>query len=365
MRILVLSAYHTLSHAQWLEELQSAISPTHSLVACTLPPRYFSWRLRGSPLSFAQLHPEAMAARYDAVIATSMVDGTTIRGLYPHLAACPWIVYFHENQFAYPENTATPTQGLVDRQMVQLYSALAADRCVFNSAYNQSTFLGGVRALNRKFPDATPRHLADTIAAKAEILPIPVAQLDQRSPPAAIAGPVSIVWNHRVEYDKGLTLFYDFIRELDQSGRDFRLILLGQRFRQMPKVWQRLTREFADRIAWDGFVEDRLEYLRLLAEGDVVVSTADHEFQGLAFLEAIHLGLRPLAPDRLVYPEYLTAPYLYEGGAKAMVASLEKVMTETRPPLKAAFVEAASREGSRRRWLALLEQQRPTVESDI
>ena len=42
-----------------------------------------------------------------------------------------------------------------------------------------------------------------------------------------------------------------------------------------------------------------------------MLSTADHDFQGLSLLEACALGCSPLAPRRLVYPEYLPSQCLY------------------------------------------------------
>ena len=44
---------------------------------------------------------------------------------------------------------------------------------------------------------------------------------------------------------------------------------------------------------------------------DVVVSTALHDFQGLAVLEAVAAGCIPLLPNRLCYGEWFTDSYLY------------------------------------------------------
>ena len=61
-----------------------------------------------------------------------------------------------------------------------------------------------------------------------------------------------------------------------------------------------------------GFVETREKYSRLLALGDIVVSTAKHEFYGISIIEAVRAGCIPLIPDCLSYPELFPAQYLYE-----------------------------------------------------
>jgi len=47
------------------------------------------------------------------------------------------------------------------------------------------------------------------------------------------------------------------------------------------------------------------DYQLLLQRSHVVLTTALHEFQGLAVLEAVASGCVPLAPDRLAYREYI------------------------------------------------------------
>jgi len=83
----------------------------------------------------------------------------------------------------------------------------------------------------------------------------------------------------------------------------FRLSVLGQAFRQQPGVFQRAREAFADRIVQWGYLPDPADYLRALQAADVWVSTAHHEFFGIAALEAVSAGLVPVLPQRLAYPE--------------------------------------------------------------
>ena len=53
-------------------------------------------------MQWASTESACLARDYDLALATSMVDLASLRGLIPKLAAVPSLLYFHENQFAYP-----------------------------------------------------------------------------------------------------------------------------------------------------------------------------------------------------------------------------------------------------------------------
>jgi len=101
MRILLLSAYDAASHKQWRQALVSNLSE-HDWSVLTLPDRHFSWRIRGNALSWAAEQEKTLQQPFELIIATSMVDLATLKGIVPRLAAIPTLLYFHENQFAYP-----------------------------------------------------------------------------------------------------------------------------------------------------------------------------------------------------------------------------------------------------------------------
>jgi hypothetical protein len=68
--------------------------PEYHWTQLALPARHFSWRLRGNGLSFAFEETEILDGDYDLLIATSMVDLSTLRGFHPALANLPTLVYF-------------------------------------------------------------------------------------------------------------------------------------------------------------------------------------------------------------------------------------------------------------------------------
>jgi len=202
--IWLLSAYRADSHAAWADWLVEN-HPDIEWQRLELPGRHFRWRIRGNPLSWLDVLPQQTP---DLILATSMVDLATLKGIHPRLASVPAYYYFHENQFAYPVSEHQARS--IEPQMVQLYGALAADRLLFNSAFNRDSFLEGVEALLNKMPDEKPAGLRQRLKKKSSIYPVPinpVAADDEKDLKL-------ILWNHRWEYDKAPELFVEAMMEL-------------------------------------------------------------------------------------------------------------------------------------------------------
>ena len=309
MRILLLSAYDAHSHRRWRTGLVAAF-PEHEWTVLALPPRHFLWRVRGNSLSWAFGQRELLLQPYDLVIATSMTDLSALRGMVAGLAAVPALVYFHENQFAYPDRRAQPRD---EPRVVNLYTALVADRVLFNSEFNRQTFLDGVREFLASMPDRVPPGIPALVREKSAILPVPLDACWFAEGPAALPdkSALTIVWNHRWEYDKGPERLFAALVKLQQAGVDFRVHVIGQQFRDRPPVFAELRAQLGNSIGAWGRVEADADYRCLLRESHVVLSTSLHEFQGLAVQEAVACGCIPLVPDRQAYPEYLEREYRY------------------------------------------------------
>ncbi len=314
-KVLLLSGYHAASHRYWCEQLTAGLKDYHwQLVA--LPDRHFYWRVRSNALTFAFEYPE-LKQHYDVLLATSMVDVCNLRGLMPHLSSIPTILYFHENQFAYPlrsqvkNNQKKNNSNLINAQLTSIYGALSADRLVFNSEYNRDSFYAGARLLLKKMPDGTSKELLSELPVRSEVIPVPVSdELSSHAAPVKNR-PVEILWNHRWEYDKQPQVFFAAMKQLLVEGFEISLHVMGQSFREVPSCFAEFRQAHGDCIATWGF-QPRDVYHQLLERSDIVVSTALHDFQGLGMLEAIAMGCTPVAPNRMAYPEYIADELLYQ-----------------------------------------------------
>ena len=361
-KILLLSPYDAISHKYWREGLVSEFSE-HKFIVVTLPARFFSWRFRGNSLTMA--HDDRLADDYDLLIATSMTDLSALKGMCPNLARVPCLLYFHENQFAYPQNSGssrstelhsneTATQRTLEMQITSIYSAIAANQLVFNSRYNKNTFLEGAELLLQKMPDHVPVGICQSLADKSLVIPVPLGGDCFQTPDRC--GKFSILWNHRWEFDKGLDELRAIVCGLIDSGEDFTFHLAGQQFKSVQPVMNEIIDLLrgSERLGNSCFVESREDYLKLLARSNCVLSTSNHEFQGLAIQEAIASGCVPIVPDRLVYPEYIQDCWRYNSPADA-VALLKRLSAGEVAGFAQPSVDSISWRTLRADWDKLIE----------
>jgi len=324
-RIIILEPYFGGSHRAFLEGLRR-----HLPFACeflTLPARGWKWRMRlAAPHLATELRnlPAPLPGVPCCLLCSSFVDVATLKGMLPaQWHGLPIRTYFHENQFAYP--VQAEDQRDLHFGITNLTTALASDRTAFNSSHNLETFLAGCRGMVKKAPDMALPDFEATIRAQAVVLPPPLDFTDIDAAPALPSNPTPVIlWNHRWEHDKNPDLFFNALLELDQRDVPFHLVVIGQSFRQQPPVFATARERLAHRLLHFGTVTTRQEYVRWLKNADLVVSTAGHEFFGLAVLEAVRAGCRPLLPNRLAYPELFPPEFLYE--EEDFTKELERVL---------------------------------------
>lgn len=319
-RVLYLEPFHGGSHARFGETLVEGL-PQFDWRVWTLPGRHWKWRMRGSAATFAEQVPHEP---FDLIFASSYLPLAEFLGLRPDLAGTPSLLYFHENQLAFP---ARPGEDHPERDhhfgFTQIVSALAATRCVFNSAHNRDTFVDGARALLRQMPDQNPGPWAEAVADRSEVLALPLAFAPRRHAVTTTTpdpqGPL-ILWNHRWEHDKAPEVFFEALGALAERA-PFRLAVCGTRFSREPRAFAQGRARLGERVVHWGGDDPREVYERWLGRADIAVSTARHEFFGISVFEAMHFGAHPVVPDALAYRETVPPKYRYAPGE--LVSRLE------------------------------------------
>lgn len=315
-KILILEPYYGGSHKVFIEDLIRHLPYSFDLL--TLPARKWKWRMRLAAPYFAEkLQAAAAGPRpdYQCVLCSTFVDVAAFRALAPTwIRDTPILTYFHENQFDYPVQNHDERD--VHFAITNYTTALASDRVAFNSQYNRDSFLAGCRELFQQAPDMKHIDHESAIMAKSTILypALDFGRIDKASCSKENADAPVIVWNHRWEHDKNPETFFKALFELDSSNVPFKLIVLGQSFRRRPAVFEEARERLGKRVLHFGYVKSRREYIRLLQCGDVVVSSAHHEFYGMSVIEAVRAGCRPVLPKRLSYPELFPQEFLYDDG---------------------------------------------------
>lgn len=301
MRILALEPYYRGSHQAFLEGWRDA--SRHHWTLLTLPGRHWKWRMRHAAPTLAQTVADRLGAgeHWDLVWASDMLDLAAWRGLAPNPAAqLPAVGYFHESQWTYPE----PDRRERDHHLAftNLTTAAAADAVWFNSDYHRRTFLHEAEAFLRRMPDHPPLPLLAQVTDRAEVRPPGIPPPPSPSPRE---GPTRLLWAARWEHDKRPDLFFEAVFRLAETHPEFRLDIIGETFPDVPPIFAEAHRRLHGRIDAFGHQTHREEYERILQRADIWVSTADHEFFGLAAVEAAAAGVFPLVPRRLAYPEVL------------------------------------------------------------
>jgi len=355
VKILLLEPYCGGSHRAWAEGYVA--HSRHDVTLLSLPARFWKWRMQGGALTLAE-QARGLASRPDLILASAMLNLPAFLGLNrDFLAGVPAAFYCHENQLTYPFPPGEKRD--LTYGMINWLSMLAADRVLFNSRYLLEDWFDELPRLLKHFPDYTHVHRIAEVRAKSEVLPVgcDLRRFDRspalrrfRPPSATEQGagtedtlgvetaaepsqglPPLILWNQRWEYDKDPETFFRALYALADEGVNFRVALAGKSYRESAPEFEAARERLGPRVIHFGHAGEA-RYTALLRQADVVVSTALHEFFGVALVEAIYCGCFPVLPRRLSYPELVPQPYheacLYEN-SEGLLARLRWALVHT------------------------------------
>ncbi|KAI0233378.1 Glycosyltransferase-like domain-containing protein 1 [Lamellibrachia satsuma] len=354
--VLLVEPFYGGSHRQLIDLLYDDIP---ACTRFTLPAKKWHWRARTAALQFSQTIPRSDS--YRLLFCSSVLNLAELAALRPDLGRLRKVVYFHENQLMYPVRKSQDRDFQYGYN--QVLTCLVADVVIFNSCFNMTSFLDNIASFMKLIPDHRPRGLADQIRPKCRIVHFPIQFPDwcrddvPRTKPTCLTlmkqsnvnrtvcdsndgdtssetqcnkelqqqlhlvegsditdsatRPLHIVWPHRWEHDKSPNAFFLTLYKLQKQGLSFKVSVLGETYTDVLDIFAEAAEKLKSHIVAWGFQSFKDDYYRHLVAADVVVSTAAHEFFGVAMLEAVYLGCYPLCPRRLVYPEIFPDECLY------------------------------------------------------
>lgn len=310
--IVIVESFYTGSHRYWCDSLKKYL--TSDVTLLHLPGRHWKWRMSAAAVELAE-KANGLERLPDVFLVSDLIDVCDFKALLkPGLREVPVVLYMHENQVVYPFQT-TGEERNRDRHygMVNYKSVLCADEIWFNSQFHKDIFCREMKTFLSPFPESS-RHI-NRLEKKITVsyvvpLGIDTAELESMRKPADEKP--TILWNHRWEFDKNPTLFFDALVQLDKDGLDFDLIVCGEQYSQQPPVFEEMRIRLAKHIIHWGYYDSRADYVRALWQSNILPVTSNQEFFGLSVMEAAYCGCTPVLPNRLSYPEIYPQSVFYK-----------------------------------------------------
>lgn len=312
--VLLVEPWYGGSHRAWADGWVAAGS--HDIDLVTLPDRFWRRRLRVGAAELAPMLDRWVAenGRPDVVVATSMVDLASLTGLCRRsLGDAPTVLYCHENQMVYPhpDQVAAPD---VDAAARSLQSVLAADLVVVNSGHHLSELRAGAHRVLGELGLAAGGVEQRVERALDAALVIPVG-VDlswcgdgaggtgaHHDPGGTVPDAPVVLWPHRWDGDKNPDAMVRTLERLAADGVRFGVVLAGEDGWDGEARRSDARARLGDRVLASGHLSQG-DYRAWVRRADVVVSTARHEYFGVAVVEAVAAGCVPVLPDRCSYPE--------------------------------------------------------------
>ncbi|XP_068014801.1 tRNA-queuosine alpha-mannosyltransferase isoform X3 [Melanerpes formicivorus] len=350
MSVLLIEAFYGGSHKQLMDLLQEELRD--DCVLCTLPAKKWHWKARTAALYFMQTVPAS--TNYRILFASSVLNLAELAALRPDLGKLKKVLYFHENQLAYPVQKCQERDFqygynqilswfMPEHKLAHLEKVIGVKR--HGDAY-QSEGLPGQQNGRALMRNSNTHHESGVCEAQPgldttqrEGLPSPLTASVRLSKSEAsesanpcreedkqcltfnlsntLSGldnqqrPLHIVWPHRWEHDKDPETFFKVLLQLKEKDLPFHVSVLGETFTEVPDIFSEAQKALGSSVLHWGYLASKDDYFQALCMADVVISTAKHEFFGVAMIEAVYCGCYPLCPKALVYPEIFPAEYLY------------------------------------------------------
>ena len=310
MKIALIEPFYSGSHKSWADSLKKYSA--HKITIISLKGIFWKWRMHGGAISISEKFlREFSNSKPDLIVATDMLNLPVFLSLTKKITYdIPIILYFHENQITYP--WSSQDIDVIKKRdhhygFINYSSALASDKILFNSFFHKNSFENAITKFLKQFPDYNDLHNVDILKSKSQVayLGLELNQLDcpynncsefKNTPPI-------ILWNHRWEYDKNPTLFFNTLTNIKKKGYEFKLIIIGEQFDTEMEIFTFAREYFKNDIIHFGYCESVKEYKNYLWMADILPVTSIQEFFGISIMEAAYCNTLPILPNELTYPE--------------------------------------------------------------
>ena len=295
------------------------LAKTNDVKLITLTDKKWHWRARCSSLQFEDQLP-VDPALVDVLLVSSVFPLAEFIGTHPEYSSKRKVIYFHENQLVYP------VQETKERDFQygynQIMAALAANAIIFNSEWCHRSFIDNIAKHLKMIPDNRPhaKTISAKIDAKSSVVYFPIKSWPTIEQVPNQEQPVHIVWAHRWEHDKNPQLLFNALERIKDES--FVLSVIGQTYSHVPDAFVKGKESFGERIVNWGFLPSRDDYVNVMNNADIAISTADHEFFGVTMVEAALAGCLCFVPNKLSYPEIFPKEVRYN--TEAQLAKLLK-----------------------------------------
>ena len=305
LNILYVEPFYSGSHKQWIDSYQKYSN--HNIQILSLPGKKWKWRMHGGAVTLANDFMK-YNKKIDLVLCSDFLNLPVFKSLCSSkIKDIPIGMYFHENQLSYPwspHDTDINLNRDLHYHYINYTSSLTSDFNLFNSKYHLNSYLDALKKYLKKMPDFNNFETIDLISKKSEVLYIgcDLNKFDRYQGQKQNKIPL-ILWNHRWEFDKNPGTFFNVLFQLKDNNIDFELAVLGEKFKEYPKIFDKAKEVLGSNIVQFGFCQSFDEYAKWLWKADILPVTSNQDFFGISIIEAVYCKTYPLLPKKLTYPE--------------------------------------------------------------
>ena len=306
LKILLIEPFYSGSHKSWADSYTN--NSEHSINIISLKGIYWKWRMHGGAITLAKRFNEFTHENGspDLILTTDMLN-LPVFSAFANMGESSIVTFFHENQLTYPWSTQDRDKAKQRDHhygFINYTTALKSDLIMFNSKFHKDSFINALRKFLKQFPDHNELANVDVIEKKSVVshLGLSLKKFDEYKTELINEVPI-ILWNHRWEYDKNPTSFFQTLKQIKDDGIQFHLVILGEEFDTEMDVFTEAREYFSDDILHMGYCDSFAEYANWLWKADILPVTSYQEFFGASVMEAVYCNTIPILPNRLTYPE--------------------------------------------------------------